>query len=111
MIPDPAGFFVVYPDAPQRRLIVEHYTNAGVLDCILEGTTPTALYATAIEQAFVTRLDHAAYLGKELARAQRAIETGEPYVQDRAPGTGEEPMTSPTSCGCETTCPSERVDD
>ena len=107
MIPDPAGFFVVYPDAPRRRLIVEHYTNAGVLDCVLEGVTPAALYATAVERRLVTRLDHAAYLGKEVARAQRAMETGEPYVQDRAPGEVEEPKSAIPTCGCETTCPSE----
>ncbi len=101
MIPDPAGFFVVYPDAPRRRLLVEHYTNSGVLDCVLETATPTALYATAIERNLVTRLDHAAYLGRELARAQRAMETGEPYVQDRAPGPVEEDKAA---CGCDTTC-------
>ena len=107
MIPDPAGFFVVYPDAPRRRLIVEHYTNVGVLDCVLEGGTPAALYATAVERRLVTRLDHAAYLGKEVTRAQRAMETGEPYVQDRAPGEIEEPKSAIPTCGCETTCPSE----
>ena len=107
MIADPAGFFVVYPDAPRRRLIVEHYTNAGVLDCVLEGATPAALYATAVERRLVTRLDHAAYLGKEVARAQRAMETGEPYVQDRAPGEVEEPKSAIPTCGCETTYPSE----
>jgi len=38
------------------------------LDCVIEGTTPASLYATAIDRGFVTRLDHAAYLGRELAR-------------------------------------------
>ncbi len=111
MIPDPAGFFVLYPDAPRRRLIVEHYANACVLDCVLEGSTPTALYATAVERGLVTRLDHAAYLGRELARAHRAMETGEPYVQDRAPGEVEEPESAVATCGCETECAPERVDE
>jgi tetrahydromethanopterin S-methyltransferase subunit A len=107
MVPDPAGFFVVYPDAPRRRLLVEHYTNAGVLDCVLEAATPNALYATAIERKLVSRLDHAAYLGRELARAQRAMETGEPYVQDRAPGAVEKDKAAIAACGCDTTCVSE----
>lgn len=111
MIPDPAGFFVLYPDAPRRRLVLEHYTNAGVLDCVMEGPTPAAVYATAIERALVSRLDHAAYLGRELARAQRAMETGEPYVQDRAPGDVEEPKPALAACGCGTACNLERIDE
>lgn len=109
LVPDPAGFFVVYPDAPRRRLIVEHYTTAGVLDCVLEGVTPAALYSTAAERGLLSRLDHAAYLGREIARAQRSIETGEPFVQDRAAGeiTPEPIETSADSCDCGTACSTE----
>ena len=35
LIPDPAGFFVVCPDARRERLVVEQYTVAAVLDCII----------------------------------------------------------------------------
>ncbi len=83
---DPAGYFVVYVDRGKDRLAVEHYTNAGILDCIIEGKTPGELYSAIIERQFITRLDHAAYLGRELTRAERALQTGESYVQDRAPG-------------------------
>jgi tetrahydromethanopterin S-methyltransferase subunit A len=95
---DPAGFVVVYPDVRQKRLILEHYTNTGVLNCVLEGRSPAALYATAIARHLITRLDHAAYLGRELARAERILLTGEPYVQDRAPG--ELVPQGLASCGC-----------
>jgi tetrahydromethanopterin S-methyltransferase subunit A len=101
---DPAGFFVVYPDTARRRLVLEHYSNAGVLDSILHGATPAALYSAAAERGLVTRLDHAAYLGRELARAERSLETGEPYVQDRAAGALEDAPAVPGSCGCSTTC-------
>ena len=40
---------------------------------------------TAIERVLLTRLDHAAYLGRELARAEHALSSGEAYVQDAAP--------------------------
>jgi tetrahydromethanopterin S-methyltransferase subunit A len=96
--PDPAGFFVVYPDARRERLVVEHYTVAAVLDCVIEGTSPAAIAAEAIERGLLTRLDHAAYLGRELTRAERALNNGERYVQDRAPGR---PAT-PAACGCGT---------
>lgn len=97
LVSDPAGFFVVYPDAPMQRLVVEHYTAAGVLDSVIEGSTPAAVAAAAIERDLLGRLDHAAYLGRELARAERSLATGEPYVQDRAPGGIEAPAGA---CGC-----------
>lgn len=98
---DPAGFFVVYPDPRRGLLAVEHYTNAGVLDRVIEGSTPAAIYGQAVGRGLVSRLDHAAYLGQELARAERSLRTGEPYVQDRAPG-GLPRGT--TNCGCTGAC-------
>lgn len=117
LIPDPAGFFVVYPDGEQQRLVLEHYTNAGVLDCVLEGRTPAALYSEVIARSLISRLDHAAYLGRELARAESSLLTGEPYVQDRAAGEispppEEEATSKPTngasSCGCTSACGGEQ---
>ena len=90
---DKAGYFVVYPDVRAKRLIVEHYTNKGVLDCALEGNSTGALYVEAIERQLVTRLDHAAYLGRELARAERSLLDGRPFVQDAAPGAVRKPVT------------------
>jgi len=83
---DKAGYFVIYPDGRLKRLIVEHYTNQGVLNCVLEGTSTGAIYTDAIERQLLTRLDHAAYLGRELARAEKSLLDGTPFVQDAAPG-------------------------
>ncbi len=89
LVLDPAGFLVVYPDA-RRGLVLEHYRNDGVLDCVIEGATPGAVGTTAIERGLVSRLDHAVYLGRELARAEESLRSGTPYVQDRAPGPPRE---------------------
>lgn len=99
---DPAGYVVIYPDARKGCLVVEHYTNAGVLDCVLEGRSPGALSSTLIERQLLTRLDHAAYIGRELARAEQALLTATAYIQDAAPG----PKTWPTAphCGCDPAC-------
>lgn len=86
LVLDKAGYFVVYPDPRTRRLVVEHYTNQGVLNCVLEGTSTGALYGEAIDRDLLTRLDHAAYLGRELARAEHSLESGTRFVQDAAPG-------------------------
>lgn len=99
LIADPSGYCVVYPDRLRRRLLLEHYTNAGVLDAVVEGATPAAVYSAVLERGLVSRLDHAAYLGRELARAERSLETGDPYVQDRAPGDLDADSQA-AACGC-----------
>ena len=99
LVLDPAGYFVVFPEQRRKTLILEHYTNQGVLDAVFEGDSPAALYSTVIQKGLLSRLDHAAYLGGELARAERALETGEPYIQDRAPGALVAD-TSADTCGC-----------
>jgi tetrahydromethanopterin S-methyltransferase subunit A len=80
--------------------VLEHYTNPGVLDYVIEGETPSALYSAAIERGLLTRLDHAAYLGSELARAEETLLTGRPHVQDRAPGKIKTFERGVASCGC-----------
>lgn len=104
LVLDPQGYFVVYPDQARGRLMLEHYTNQGVLDRAFEAQTPPALYAAAIEAGLISRLDHAAYLGRELARAEESLRTGQPYVQDRAAGEITPPPTTAApikrSCGC-----------
>ncbi len=79
--------------------MVEHYTVAAVLDCIIEGASPAAIASEAVERGLLTRLDHAAYLGRELALAERSLKSGERYVQDRAPG--QPAGARPEACGCE----------
>lgn len=90
MVSDPAGFFVVYVDRPRRLLSLEHYRRDGALDAVIEGETAAELYTPALDKGLVSRLDHAAYLGRELARAERALLSGEPYVQDAAPALSQE---------------------
>lgn len=102
LVSDPKGYLVIYPDRRCHMLVMEHYANNGVLTRVFEGTTPTALYSTVIAKGLISRLDHAAYIGRELARAEHALRAGGEYVQDRAPG-GKGAATSAcatgTSCG------------
>jgi len=100
MTPDPAGYFVVYADRRRGRLSLEHYGNDGVLDVVVEGATAAELYTPVVERGLVSRLDHAAYLGRELARAERALESGESYIQDGAPELAEQAG----ECGCGPSC-------
>ncbi|MBI2191962.1 MAG: DUF4346 domain-containing protein [Planctomycetes bacterium] len=103
MIPDPAGYFVVYVDRRQERLSLEHYRKDGVLDAVIEGRTAAELYTPAIERTFLSRLDHAAYLGRELAKAEAALKEDSDYVQDGAPERAESPEAK-SACGCGPAC-------
>ena len=103
MVPDPAGYFVVYVDALRGLISLEHYKNDGLLDLIIEGRSAMKLYTPAIEKGLISRLDHASYLGRELARAEHSLRTGEPYIQDAAP---ELPAPESTA-GC--VCTSSRL--
>ena len=99
MVSDPKGYFVIFPDGARSILALEHYANNGVLTTIIEGRTAAELYMTAIDRNLVSRLDHAAYLGRELARAEHALSSGQPYVQDAAPEAASAP-----ECGCTLRC-------
>jgi len=102
LVSDPAGYIVIYPDRRHNKLVLEHYKNSGVLTCVMRGDTPAALYGTVIEAGLISRLDHAAYLGRELARAEAALRDGCDYVQDKASGEIAEdmPVAPMQSCGC-----------
>lgn len=91
-IQDPAGYCVIYADRARSLLSLEHYRNDGVLDSVIEGRTAAEVYTPAIEESLISRLDHAAYLGRELARAEETLRTGQPYRQDAAPEVA--------LCGC-----------
>ncbi len=81
---DCAGYFVILVDKLKGEVVVEHYSNYNKLLHVVAGKSARALYLTIIENGWVTQLSHAAYLGKELTRAELAIRKGTAYVQDGA---------------------------
>ncbi len=103
MVSDAAGYFVVFPDRGRRLLLLEHYRNDGVLDLVIEGQSAAEVYIPAVERKLVSRLDHAAYLGKEVARAEAALTGGAAYVQDAAPERGE-PEAGSVCCSAKCNC-------
>jgi len=67
---DPAGYFILYLDQRHQRLMLEHYSNKGVLTRRFTASSAVSMYVTVINAELISRLDHAAYLGRELARAE-----------------------------------------
>jgi tetrahydromethanopterin S-methyltransferase subunit A len=85
-VADPAGYLVVHADSRQQLLVIEHYRNDGLLTGVIEAASATDGYTSVLAAGLVSRLDHAAYLGRELARAEHALPSGTRYQQDAAPG-------------------------
>ena len=105
---DPGGYYIIYLDREARLICAKHFTNL-INDRGLavdpdtgkvipaKGTvvrTPSQIYTarTAKELCVklfetdppcaVTMFDHAAYLGRELMRAEFALIHGTEYIQD-----------------------------
>lgn len=81
---DPAGYFVIYPIAERNVIQVEHYAYDNRLLHSLESSSPRALYLKIIDEGWVTELSHAAYLGKELEKAEISLQIGSVFIQDAA---------------------------
>ncbi len=80
---DPTGYFLVFVDRPGQRLRVEQYTPEHVLVRVIDGAGADELCHTIVRLEHVSLLAHAAYLGRELARAETALRLGLDYEQDR----------------------------
>ncbi|MGE5664927.1 MAG: hypothetical protein ACM31I_11420 [Deltaproteobacteria bacterium] len=85
-LPDPAGYFVIDISADKKIMRLEHYTPDHRLTAVLLGSNARDLYLSAVRRGLIARPDHAAYLGYELGKAERALLVGERYVQDRQGG-------------------------
>jgi dihydropteroate synthase len=82
-VPDIAGWFKVHVDREKNEIIAVHYpTSADNPGTIIRGRTPHEVYQTIIRLNLVSKLEHAAYLGRELESAYLALRTGRSYLQD-----------------------------
>lgn len=84
---DHAGYFVIMVmSGKEQPLVVEHYTNDGALRNVIEGSDAASVCATLVDMKLISQLDHAAYIGRELARAELSLTFRMNYVQDKAQG-------------------------
>jgi dihydropteroate synthase-like protein len=81
---DTAGAFKINLDREKDIIIVTHYLTSDLNKPanIIKGKTADAIYAKIFKLGLVSKLDHAAYIGSELEKAQIALQTGKDYVQD-----------------------------
>ena len=78
---DPAGYVKVTVDRSRGVIVVSHF-KGGKPTCSFEAQRAEDLYCELIRRGLVSTLDHAAYIGKELCKAELALKLGKSYVQD-----------------------------
>lgn len=79
------GWFSISIDRDKQLIVAEHYLGYGgeaKLNCRVVGKTAEQIIGTIVKEKLVKGLYHTGYLGKELARAQIALEKNLPYEQE-----------------------------
>ncbi len=80
--PDPRGYFTIKPFPSRNKVFVRYYDSEGNLKYTFAGVTTPQIVQEIIERGLISRLDHAAYLGKEVEKAIIALKNNLSYVQD-----------------------------
>ena len=84
-IRDKAGSFKINVDygttVKDSRITATHFKK-NKADLVIVGHSAKEIYEEIISKELVTRMEHAAYLGSELQKAEIAMITGKEYVQD-----------------------------
>ncbi|MGC8547896.1 MAG: thymidylate synthase [Candidatus Micrarchaeia archaeon] len=84
-IPDPLGYFIITLDKQKGKIVIRHKLNDGRdSGYVFEGINAEVLYKRVIAEHLISRLEHAAYIGRELYRAELALKSNSEYVQDVA---------------------------
>jgi dihydropteroate synthase-like protein len=76
---DPAGSFQITVSG--GRIQAVHYQK-NQPQLALTGDNAKAIYDEIIKRKLVTKLEHAAYLGSELQKAEESLKFGKHYIQD-----------------------------
>lgn len=79
---DKAGYFVIAIEG--EEIVCEHYNYKDVLIRNIRGKTARDMYLTMVDNGWISRIDHACYIGKELTKAELSIVHGFEYIQDGA---------------------------
>jgi dihydropteroate synthase-like protein len=78
------GMFKIAIDRVDKVMVAVYYDSIEMAKPVnvIKGKTAEGVYLKIVAMGLVKRLDHAAYLGSELAKAEIALSTGKEYVQD-----------------------------
>jgi len=80
---DRAGWFKIEIDRERMMIAAIHFPAGDKQpDAVVRGKDAREVYQTIIRRGLASKLDHAAYLGKELEKAETALRIARAYVQD-----------------------------
>ena len=85
------SFFVIDVDHDKKFIQVQCYEatrnnsniKSGKLRMIFNGKSGIDIYRAILNHDFLSQLDHAAYLGYELARAEHCLKNCTKFIQDK----------------------------
>ncbi len=77
---DPLGVFRIAIDRDRKLIYALYMGRKGKV--LIVGRDAMSIVRKVVELGLVSRLDHAAYLGKELGRAEEALRIDRSFVQD-----------------------------
>ncbi len=81
---DPKGCFKILLDRDEGDILLLHFSKVqlGKPDTIIRGKNAADVYRTAVRNGLLSTVEHAAYLGVEVEKAEVALKLGRSYVQD-----------------------------
>lgn len=79
---DPKSYITIMPYAKQGKIMARIYSVNNEKLYIIDGETPQQVYYKIINLGLITKLEHAAYLGKELYKAYIALKKHLFFNQD-----------------------------
>jgi len=80
--PDLKGYFLIRVDEKKKRIEAGFCTYKHVIVKMVYGSNAIEIYNTIIRKRLISLLEHAAYLGKELYKAELALKYGKKYRQE-----------------------------
>ncbi len=79
---DEVGYFLIKVDRENKKIVAGFCKESNNILVKISGNKPSDIYHEALKRGLITRLDHAAYLGKECYKAYIALQCNLDYVQD-----------------------------
>ncbi len=81
---DNRGAFKFAVDRQEETIVAVHYPSMSLdkPDAIIKGKTAEDIYKQVATLGLVSTVEHAAYVGSELAKAEISLRTGKEYIQE-----------------------------
>ena len=76
------NYVLITPDFRTRIIRLQVYSNEGVLLEEFTGNDAQDIYHILFKHKYITKMTHAAYIGKELKKAEISLAIGGSYYQE-----------------------------